>query len=133
MTALERLGDRVGDHARRMQEARRRYREDLAALQRWPGLDLERALWMVAARQRFMTEGRALADDAAELRMLCRAAGPDAPAVDEREVQAMVDELSGARPSTVTSTLALDKPLVAGGHRRSLSDGTVEPWPWPRD
>jgi len=110
MTALEQLHDRVDDHGRRMTEARRRYREDLAALRRWPGFDLERSAWLMAAQQRFRTEGRALADEAAELRALSRRFGANAPRVDDNELIALAEELTGFRPSTMPTTM-----MVTGG------------------
>jgi len=122
MSGLKHLQDRIEDHARRMREARRRYRDDLAALRRWPGFDLERAAWFMAAQQRFRTEARALADEAAELRALSRACGANAPTVDDNSVLALAEELTGFRPSTMPTTMS-----VTGG----LNHGRVTATPSP--
>ena len=88
MSEVDQLRHDIEDHARRVGDARRRYRRDILSLTTWPGLDLERAMWMLPARERFTKEARALRLEAAELAAKGRALSshPAQPDIEDVEV-----------------------------------------------
>jgi len=115
MTPLDQLRTDIEDHARRVGDARRRYRRDILSLTTWPGLDLERAMWMLPARERFTKEARALRLEAAELAAKGRALSSHPAQPDIEDVEALVRELSGALPATVSHAAGPMHHLVEGG------------------
>jgi len=80
-----------------------------------PGLDLERAMWMLPARERFTKEARALRLEAAELAAKGRALSSHPAQPDIEDVEALVRELSGALPATVSHAAGPMHHLVEGG------------------
>jgi hypothetical protein len=112
MTQLaQRLRDSIEDHSRRVADARRRHRVEVKQLRTWPNITgIERSLWTNAVEARFRSEANLLMGQAQVYAMLARTLGPAAPAVDEGEVLAMVEQLTGHRPATMPTTMS-----VSGG------------------
>jgi hypothetical protein len=116
MTELaEQLRDRIEDHSKRVADARRRHRVELKQLRTWPNLSgIERTLWTNAVEARFRGEAHMLMAQAQVYAMLGRTLGPAAPAVDEGEVLAMVEQLTGARPASMPTTMSVSGGPTAG-------------------